>query len=59
MKIWRGPKYHEDGIKQLCDYLNTHDLEKGFLLVFNFNKNKEFKEAKINVYGKEIYEVYV
>jgi hypothetical protein len=42
MKIWRGAKYHKDGVKQLSDYLNIHGLDKGYLLVFNFNKNKEF-----------------
>jgi hypothetical protein len=59
MKIWRGPKYHEDGVKQLCDYLDIHDLNKGYLLIFNFNKNKEFKEERINAQGKDIFEVYV
>jgi len=59
MKIWRGLKYHEDGVKQLCDYLDIHGLDKGYLLVFNFNKNKEFKEEKVNVEEKEIFQVYV
>ena len=59
MKIWRGLKYHEDGVKQLCDYLDIHGLDKGYLLVFNFNKNKEFKEERINIEGKEIFQVYV
>jgi hypothetical protein len=59
MKIWRGPKYHETGINQLCDYLNIHGLDKGYLLVFDFNKNKEFKEERINIEGKEIFQVYV
>ena len=59
MKIWRGLKYHEDGIKQLCGYLDMHDLDKGYLLVFNFNKNKEFKEESVNIKGKDIFQVYV
>ncbi len=59
MKIWRGLKYHEDGVKQLCDYLDIHDLNKGYLLIFNFNKNKEFKEERVSVEGKDIFEVYV
>lgn len=59
MKIWRGSKYHETGIKQLCDYLNIHGLDKDYLLVFDFNKNKEFKEERINIQGKEIFQVYV
>jgi hypothetical protein len=59
MKIWRGAKYHEDGVKQLCDYLDIHALNKGYLLIFNFNKNKEFKEERIEYQGKDIFEVYV
>ena len=59
MKIWRGLKYHEEGIKQLCDYLDIYSLDRGYLLVFNFNKNKEFKEEILNIEGKEIFQVYV
>ena len=59
MKIWRGLKYHETGLKQLCDYLDIHGLDKGYLLVFDFNKNKEFKEERINTEEKEIFQVYV
>jgi hypothetical protein len=59
MKIWRGTKYHEEGISQLCNYLDIHNLHTGYLLIFNFNKNKEFKEGRINIAGKDIFEVYV
>ncbi|MGL5085044.1 MAG: AAA family ATPase, partial [Clostridium sp.] len=59
MKIWRGPKYHEKGINQLCDYLDIHDLNEGYLVIFNFNKNKEFKEEQIECKGKNIFAVYV
>ncbi len=59
MKIWRGSKYHEGGVKQLWDYLDIHDLDKGYLLVYNFNKNKEFKEEQIKYQDKDIFEVFV
>ena len=59
MKIWRGPKYNEEGINQLCDYLNINGLENGYLLVFNFNKNKQYKEEKIEINNKKIIAVYV
>lgn len=59
MKIWRGDKYHKDGINQFCDYLDIHGLNKGYLLVFNFNKNKEFKEERINIKDKDIFIVFV
>lgn len=59
MKIWRGVKYHEDGVKQLCNYLDIYDLNKGYLLIFNFNKSKEFKEERIKIEGKDIFQIYV
>ena len=59
LKIWRGDKYHENGIKQLCDYLDIHSLDKGYLLVYDFNKNKEYKEEIIEFQGKEIFTVFV
>lgn len=59
LKIWRGPRYHGEGINQLCDYLEIHNLDKGYLLVFNFNKNKEFKEERLNIKDKNIFEVFV
>lgn len=59
LKIWRGESYHEKGIKQLRDYLDIHNLNKGYLLIFNFNKNKQFKEEMINSGDKEIFTVYV
>lgn len=45
--------------KELCDYLDIHDLDKGYLLVFNFNKNKKFKEERVNIEGKDIFGVFV
>ncbi len=59
MKIWRGQKYHEAGVKQLCDYLEIHGLDRGYLLIFDFNKNKESKEERTNIEGKDIFQVYV
>ena len=59
MKIWRGKKYHEKGIKQLCDYLDIHDLDKGYLVIFNFNKEKEYKLEEINTDNKNIFSVFV
>lgn len=59
LKSWRGEKYHEKGIKQLCDYLDIHSLSSGYLVIFNFNKNKEYKEEVVRMDNKEIYVVYV
>ncbi|MGM9978923.1 MAG: AAA family ATPase [Clostridium sp.] len=59
LKVWRGEEYHEKGLKQLVDYLNINNQNKGYLLVFNFNKNKEYKKEELIVEGKEIFEVFV
>ncbi|MDY4077243.1 MAG: AAA family ATPase [Clostridium sp.] len=59
LKVWRGEEYHEKGLKQLADYLDINNQSKGYLLVFNFNKNKEYKKENLIVEGKEIFEVFV
>ena len=59
LKIWRGEEYHEKGLKQLADYLDINNQNKGYLLVFNFNKNKEYKKEEVTVEDKEIFEVFV
>lgn len=41
LKIWHGQKYNEDGEKQLSDYLDSYGLKKGYMLIFNFNENKQ------------------
>ena len=59
LKVWNGEKYHERGKKQLKEYLDIHNLNKGYLLVFNFNKKKEYKSSRYNIDDKEIFEVFV
>lgn len=59
LKIWHGEEYHKAGINQLCDYLDIHSINKGYLVVYNFNKNKEFRDEKIYVENKEIFIVYI
>ena len=59
LKIWNGKKYEEKGINQLCEYLDIHGHDTGYLLVFNFNSNKELKAEWINAGTKKIFEVMV
>ena len=59
LKIWHGEKYHERGLEQLADYLDINGQNKGYLLIFNFNKDKEYKKEAINKAGKEIIAVFV
>lgn len=59
LKIWRGPRYNEEGEKQVCEYLDRFDLQTGYMLSFNFNEKKEqgIKEYTIN--GKKMIEATV
>lgn len=59
LKMWRGAEYHERGLKQLADYLDIQGLDRGYLIIYNFNKGKEYRSEKVNFEGKEIFLVYV
>jgi hypothetical protein len=59
LKRWRGPKAHEEGLVQLSDYLDTYSLKHGFLLIYDFNKNKTYKEEDIRFGDKDIFAVWV
>jgi len=59
LKIWRGPSYHEKGILQLNSYLDVNEMNFGYLVIFNFNEAKEYKEEIIKINGKNILSVYV
>lgn len=58
-KIWHGEKAHENGLKQLENYLEIEGLSKGYLLIFNFNKNKEFTSDEYELGDKCIFETRV
>lgn len=59
LKIWRGEEYNTEGEKQIAEYLNYYHLEKGYLLSFNFNKNKKSGMKTIQVNGKTVIEAVV
>ncbi|MDE7313624.1 MAG: AAA-like domain-containing protein [Eubacterium sp.] len=59
MKIWHGNEYHERGEAQLAGYLSYYHLTKGYLVSFNFNKNKQTGVRKIQIHGKEITEATI
>lgn len=59
MKIWRGSEYHERGEKQLTDYLDFYHLKKGYMLSFNFNKNKKTGIQTIQIGDRTILEAVV
>lgn len=59
LKIWRGNAYHERGEQQLAEYLDSFHLKKGYMLSFNFNKNKEIGVKEIAVGDRILIEAVV
>ena len=59
LKIWRGEAYHEKGELQLANYLNHYHLDKGYLLTYSFNKNKNSDFATKQIQGKTLLEAFV
>jgi hypothetical protein len=59
LKIWRGEEYHKRGLRQLYEYLDIQGLDKGYLVIYDFSKNKSYKKEQITFEGKEIYIVWV
>ena len=59
LKIWRGEEYHQRGLEQLADYLESQNMDQGYLLSFNFNQNKEYKNQEMEVENKRIFAYWV
>ena len=60
LKIWHGDKYEELGRDQLSDYLAIRGMDEGYLVTFDFSKNKQDVEPQwIEWNGKRIFEVIV
>ncbi len=59
LKIWHGSEYNERGEKQLTEYLDNYHKDKGYLLSFNFNKNKETGVKEIQIGNQVIVEAVV
>lgn len=59
LKRWRGKQYHRQGLQQLSDYLDIYGLNMGYLLIYDFNKGKRYKEEMIRFQEKDIFAVWV
>lgn len=59
LKIWHGDEYNSRGKKQLFDYLEYYQQDKGYLLSFNFDKKKKTGVNELDYKGKKILEVMV
>jgi hypothetical protein len=61
LKIWRGDSYHQEGIRQLCDYLDRQNETIGYLLIYDLGKESgrigEWEEIEIE--GKRIFAAWV
>lgn len=58
-KIWRGNEYNLRGERQLSEYLEDYGLQTGYMLSFNFNKNKQIGIRNIEVGGRLLIEAVV
>jgi hypothetical protein len=61
LKLWRGEKAERKAYDQLLGYMDSKKADTGYLLVFNFNKekNKERKAEWVKFDGKRIFEVMI
>lgn len=59
LKIWHGDEYNTQGEKQLSEYLDYYHIDKGYLLSFNFNKNKQSGMHTVELNGRTIVEAVV
>lgn len=59
MKIWHGEEYNKRGEQQLPGYLEYYHLTIGYMLSFNFNKNKKTGIQKTEIDGRIIVEAVV
>ncbi len=56
LKIWRSERYNVAGEKQISEYLDHWNLDTGYMLSFNFNKNKKQGVHLVHVEDKLLYE---
>jgi hypothetical protein len=59
LKIWSGAKYNEDGEKQISEYLDYYHLDNGYMLTFNFNKDKKVGVKEVSYGDKLLVEAVV
>ncbi len=59
LKRWYGQAYHQKGLQHLSDYLDIYGLKTGYLLIYDFNKGKSYKEEEVAFQDKHIFVVWV
>ena len=58
-KVWHGAARHRQGEEQLANYLEHYHLERGYLLTFNFNQQKEIGVKEVLFGDKVLVEAVV
>jgi len=61
LKLWRGDAYHQEGIRQLCDYLDRQNQVNGYLLIYDLRKEsgQSGKTETIETSGKKIFAAWL
>ena len=59
MNIWHGEEYNARGEKQLIGYLEDYQLKRGYMLSFNFDRNKKTGVQEIYLKDYTIVEAVV
>lgn len=59
LKIWHGNSYNERGEQQLVEYLDLYHENHGYMISFNFNKNKTPGIKEIQINDKTIFEAII
>lgn len=59
LKRWYGTKKHEDAYQQLYEYLESRRAAEGYLLTFDFRKQKHRRAEWIIYKGKRIFDIVV
>lgn len=60
LKMWHGWQYRKAGIRQLEEYMDSRNAEKGYLVSFSFLQRKQYSNGWVSEdTGKRIFEVVV
>ena len=59
LKRWYGTRAHKKGLGQLSDYLDIYSLKEGYLLIYDFSRNKTYRQEEIVFQDKRIFAVWV
>jgi len=61
VKLWHGGKKHDEAYSQLYDYLEKKGASEGYLLTFDFRKekNRGHRAEWVEYNGKKIFDVIV